>query len=89
MEETVDSGSRKANRGIGICGILTFLFIILKITEYIDWSWWMIFSPLWLPLIFLLTALLVCASIIGIITLFVNREKIKCCLLKRKNGNSK
>jgi hypothetical protein len=27
--------------------ILTTLFIGLKLTDYIDWSWWWILSPLW------------------------------------------
>jgi O-antigen/teichoic acid export membrane protein len=29
---------------------LTLVFIILKLTQQIDWSWWMVLSPLWLPL---------------------------------------
>ena len=35
---------------------LTIVFIVLKLTHYIDWSWWWILSPLWIPIaiIFLL-----------------------------------
>ena len=29
--------------------ILTLLFIGLKLTNYIAWSWWWVLSPLWLP----------------------------------------
>lgn len=29
--------------------LLTILFIALKLTGYIDWSWWWILSPLWIP----------------------------------------
>ena len=36
--------------GIGFCGMLTILFIGLKLTNYITWSWWWVLSPLWLPL---------------------------------------
>lgn len=25
------------------------LFLSLKLTGYIGWSWWWIFSPIWLP----------------------------------------
>lgn len=28
---------------------LTLIFIILKVTETIDWSWLWVLSPLWLP----------------------------------------
>jgi mannose/fructose/N-acetylgalactosamine-specific phosphotransferase system component IIC len=31
---------------IGFFGLLTILFIGLKLTHYIDWSWWLVFSPL-------------------------------------------
>lgn len=35
--------------GIGICGALFVLFVGLKLTGNIDWSWWWVSSPLWLP----------------------------------------
>lgn len=28
--------------------ILTIAFILLKLTDAIDWSWWWVFSPLWI-----------------------------------------
>lgn len=33
--------------GIGFLGLLTVLFIGLKLTNYIDWSWWWVLAPLW------------------------------------------
>lgn len=30
--------------------LLTVLFIGLKLTNYIDWSWWWVFGPLWIPI---------------------------------------
>ena len=47
-ETTVNGG------GIGFCGMLTILFIGLKLTNFISWSWWWVLSPLWLPLAVLL-----------------------------------
>lgn len=35
--------------GIGFFGLLAILFIALKLTHYIDWSWWLVLSPLWIP----------------------------------------
>ncbi len=29
--------------------MLLILFILLKVTNSIDWSWWWVFAPLWLP----------------------------------------
>ena len=34
--------------GIGFLGLLTILFIGLKLTGYITWSWWWVLSPLWI-----------------------------------------
>lgn len=32
--------------GIGFPGLLTVLFIGLKLTNYIDWSWFWVLSPI-------------------------------------------
>lgn len=29
--------------------ILTIVLVVLKALEYIDWSWWWVFAPIWLP----------------------------------------
>jgi hypothetical protein len=33
--------------GIGFLGFLTLLFIALKLTGFIAWSWWWVLAPLW------------------------------------------
>lgn len=33
--------------GIGFLGILFIVFLILKLTNVIDWSWWWVTAPLW------------------------------------------
>lgn len=33
--------------GVGFLGILSLIFITLKLTNTIDWSWWWVLSPLW------------------------------------------
>ena len=35
--------------GIGFLGMLTILFIALKLTGVIAWSWWWVLAPLWIP----------------------------------------
>lgn len=37
--------------GIGLGGILFVVFLILKLTGYIDWSWWWVTAPLWIPFV--------------------------------------
>lgn len=38
-----------ASGGVGFFGLLTILFIALKLMGYIAWSWLWVLSPLWLP----------------------------------------
>lgn len=33
-----------------IAGILGLIFITLKLTDYIDWSWLWVLAPFWLPI---------------------------------------
>ena len=50
---------------IGFLGLLTLVFIVLKLTHYIDWSWWWVLSPLWLGWLSI-TAILFVLALIGI-----------------------
>lgn len=34
--------------GVGFSGLLTILFIGLKLTGVITWSWWWVMSPIWI-----------------------------------------
>ena len=38
-----------AGLSIGIGGLLFLVFLVLKLTGVIAWSWWWVTSPLWLP----------------------------------------
>lgn len=52
--------SQNQSGGIGFVGLLTIVFITLKLLDKIDWSWWWVLSPIWISI---LTAL----AIFGII----------------------
>jgi len=55
--------SKSSSSGIGLTGVLFVVFLVLKLTGNIDWSWWWVISPLWIPLAaafsFLLLALFI------------------------------
>ena len=42
------SNNSNSDKGIGFFGVLTILFIALKLTNTIDWSWWWVLSPIWI-----------------------------------------
>ena len=38
------------NNGTTFLGLLALVFIVLKLTGFLDdWSWWYVTAPLWLP----------------------------------------
>jgi hypothetical protein len=51
-------------RGIGFAGLLTVLFIGLKLTGAIAWSWWWVLSPLWIEyaIVLLIVAVVLLAA---------------------------
>jgi hypothetical protein len=42
---------------------LALLFIALKLTGHITWSWWWVLSPLWIPFLIAFTVALVVAFV--------------------------
>ena len=54
---------------IGLGGMLTVLFVGLKLTGYIDWSWLWVFAPLWMPIVLAVLILLIIA--LGLMSLAV------------------
>lgn len=40
---------KQSGSGIGFLGLLTIVFITLKLMGYIAWSWLWVLSPLWIP----------------------------------------
>ena len=40
---------KSASGGISLSGAVFIVFLVLKLTGAIDWSWWWVTCPLWLP----------------------------------------
>lgn len=49
--------------GIGFCGLLTIVFIVLKLCKVISWSWIWVLAPLWIPSIIVVIVLLILAYV--------------------------
>ncbi len=39
--------------------LLTVVFVIAKLTGYITWSWWWVFSPIWIGLLIALVVVFI------------------------------
>lgn len=55
--------TKENNVQIGFPGLLALIFITLKLTGYIDWSWFWVLSPLLIPLVLIFVFLFVAAAL--------------------------
>lgn len=60
--------------GIGFTGLLTIVFIVLKLTGVISWSWVWVLAPTWIPIALGIVALIVFLIVMAVIA-FLDREK--------------
>ena len=58
----------KKSNNISFYGLLTILFVGLKLTNYIDWSWWWVLSPLLIPTAIVVGGLIVCGILALVFT---------------------
>jgi hypothetical protein len=58
--------------GISFCGLLTIVFIVLKLLGVISWSWLWVLAPLWIPLA-IAVGIVIITYIITSIIKFVRR----------------
>ena len=73
----MSKASSSSSSGVGFFGLLAILFIALKLTGYIGWSWLWVLAPMWVPLCIVLAVLV----IVGVI--WLANELIKS---KRRTG---
>ena len=64
------SSSSSSSGGIGFFGLLTIVFIVLKLTDVIAWSWWWVTSPLWIA-----TAVVLAFLAVGLVVILIKSAK--------------
>ena len=58
------SSNRNSSRlGIGICGVLTIVFVVLKLVGVINWSWLWVLCPSWIDILLTVIILVIIAII--------------------------
>lgn len=63
------SNTTSSSSGIGFTGLLTLVFIALKLTGFISWSWWWVLSPIWISAGIVLAIGLIALIIFAIVKL--------------------
>ena len=60
-----------------LMGLLNIAFVVLKLTGFIDWSWWWILSPIWVPVAAVIALFLVVLVYVFIKTLIKEIRRIR------------
>ena len=59
-----------SSSGIGFTGLLTIVFIVLKLIGKIDWSWWWVLSPVWIMASVIIAIII---AVLGVAILFADK----------------
>jgi uncharacterized integral membrane protein len=57
--------------GIGIGMVLFLIFLVLKLTDTIDWSWWWVTAPLWIPI----GLVVIILAIVGLVAVIASKKR--------------
>lgn len=62
-------GENNTSEQLSLLFALFIVLLVLKLTGYITWSWWLVTAPLWLvpALFFVIIAIILCLGIVGLI----------------------
>jgi hypothetical protein len=67
------SNNKSTSDGIGFTSLLLIAFIVLKLCNVIDWSWWWVLSPAWITAGIALLLL----GAIGVLEYFSSRNRVR------------
>ena len=56
--------NNNSSGGIGFAGLLTIVFIVLKLLDKVTWSWWWVLSPIWISILLVVATVVIGATIL-------------------------
>ncbi len=66
MSKTNMNADVEIGQGGSLLFVVTIVFFVLKVTNTVDWSWWWVFAPLWIP-VAIGVGLLAITALVGIV----------------------
>jgi len=67
------SNEKTSSSGISVLGLLGVAFVVLKLVNVINWSWWWVTMPFWFGLVIFLIVLIIW----GLVQLNKNEKEFK------------
>lgn len=74
--------------GVGLCTVVLVVFIILKLTDNVAWSWFWVLSPLWIPAS-IIAVLLTIAGVVALIASITSSRRMNSNLDKALRDEAK
>ena len=71
------SNNGNSSSGLGVLGLLGCIFVTLKLTGHITWSWWWVTAPLWGGFAIIAVVCLITLLVVGVCALFSGSKKRK------------
>jgi len=62
--------------GVSIVGLLGLIFIVLKLCKVIDWSWWWVTAPFWIPLAIIVIIFTLGGIVAGLVYIFSRNKRL-------------
>ncbi len=63
------ANSSNSSGGIGFAGLLTIVFVVLKLTGTIAWSWVWVLAPMWMSIALGLGIIATVGAVVGLVAL--------------------
>lgn len=79
-----DAGRQIDPFRLNLLNAMFLVFMTLKLTGEIDWSWWWVTAPLWIPWAVLAAFLLIIGGLYLVLTLIINYRKRRKRLAREK-----
>jgi uncharacterized integral membrane protein len=69
--------TKSNSQGVSFTTVLFLIFLILKLTNTITWSWWWVTAPLWFPVavVFLAVVMMAIVSVVCLVPFKITRRK--------------
>lgn len=61
-----DNNQTTVSGGVGFAGLLTIVFIVLKLVGVISWSWLWVLAPLWIEAIIVAIILIIVVIVVAV-----------------------